>query len=119
MEDEEEDDEDNIDKKNKKQQQLAELTSKAAELEAEDEDLIDPTREEMRDGFFDLHEMEAFADEEEEMLPDDAYGDEMPGGMGEDSDGSSDGDGSDEDDDPLSKRFEPTTVRRKKYRADD
>ena len=43
----------------------------------------------------------------------------MPGGMGEDSDGGSDDEGLDEDDDPLSKRFEPTTVRRKKYRADD
>ena len=30
----------------------------------------------MLDGFFDLHEMEAFADEEEEMLPDDAFGEE-------------------------------------------
>ncbi|KAL3793263.1 hypothetical protein ACHAW5_004305 [Stephanodiscus triporus] len=37
---------------------------------------VDPTREEMLDGFFDLHEMEAFADEEEEMLPDDAFGEE-------------------------------------------
>ena len=104
------------------------------------EDVIDPTREEMRDGFFDLHEMEAFADEEEEYLPDDAYGVEMPddeeqikkskknkllphikarkGELHSDSDIESD-DYDDESEDGLAKRFKPTTVRRKKYREDD
>ena len=37
--------------------------------EEEEDDFIDPIAEEMRDGFFDLNEMEAFADEEEDMLP--------------------------------------------------
>lgn len=103
---------------------------------------VDPTREELLDGFFDLHEMEEFADEEEEMLPDDAFGEEDGGdeydGGGKKKDKKAtlphfrdrlgdalkndDGDEYDEDldeNDPLSKRFKPTTVRRKKYRADD
>ncbi len=78
------------------------------------EEGADPAREDMRDGFFDLHEMEAFADEEEEMLPEEAYGEEAV--PDEEGDGDSD-EGS--DDDPLARRFRPTTVRRKKYRADD
>jgi U3 small nucleolar RNA-associated protein MPP10 len=32
----------------------------------DEEDVVDPVRETLMDGFFDLHEMEAFADEEEE-----------------------------------------------------
>jgi U3 small nucleolar RNA-associated protein MPP10 len=111
---------------------------------------VDPTREEMLDGFFDLHEMEAFADEEEEMLPDDAFGEEdndgdeddgdiggkkkkkdKKGGMlphirdrlgdGSESDDDVNDDEEDEEDeeDLLSKRYQPTTVRRKKYRPDD
>jgi hypothetical protein len=118
------------------------------DVDTNHEDTLDPTREDLRDGFFDLHEMEAFADEEEEMLPDDAYGEEDPEDdameakkgkgkkkailphvrdrLGIDSDDDGDdvenegsGDEDDEDDDPLSKRFQPTSVRRKKYRADD
>ncbi len=42
--------------------------------EVEEEDAIDQDREDLYDGFFDLHEMEQMADEEEEMLPDEAYG---------------------------------------------
>ena len=105
-----------------KQQKLKELTAKATALEEEfqqEDGSIDPAREDMRDGFFDLHEMEEFADEEEEMLPDEAYGDddnELPviSGANDDED-----DEEEEDNEPLSKRFQPTTVRRKKYRADD
>lgn len=33
-----------------------------------EEEVVDPAREELRDGFFDLHEMEAWADEEEEYV---------------------------------------------------
>lgn len=44
----------------------------------EEEDAYDPIAEEMKDGFFDLHEMEAFADEEEDYLPDEAYGQPEP-----------------------------------------
>jgi U3 small nucleolar RNA-associated protein MPP10 len=99
----------------------------------------------MLDGFFDLQEMEAFADEEEAMLPDDAFGEEDDDGgvggdgkknkkvkkdkkgmlphlrdrLGDDSEGDDDDDDDDDDEDPLAKRFQPTTVRRKNYRADD
>ena len=120
-----------------KTERLKDITSKCAELES----MLDPTREEMHDGFFDLHEMEAFADEEEEMLPDDAYGTEMPddGEFGgkktskskkrvlphikarkgqEDSDSEVNSDDEDSDD-GLTKRFKPNSIRRKKYRADD
>ncbi len=40
----------------------------------DEDEQIDPWRESLNDGFFDLHEMERFADEEEEMLPDAAFG---------------------------------------------
>lgn len=40
----------------------------------DEEEQIDPWRESLNDGFFDLHEMERFADDEEEMLPDEAFG---------------------------------------------
>ena len=104
-----------------KKQKLKQLTTSAALLE-EEEGIIDQTREDMRDGFFDLHEMEAFADEEEEMLPDVAYGD-IPIDKGNDDNDDSEeegfGDEDEEEEDPLSKRYEPTTIRRKKYRADD
>eukprot|EP00339_Tiarina_fusa_P005977 CAMPEP_0117028594 /NCGR_PEP_ID=MMETSP0472-20121206/20780_1 /TAXON_ID=693140 ORGANISM="Tiarina fusus, Strain LIS" /NCGR_SAMPLE_ID=MMETSP0472 /ASSEMBLY_ACC=CAM_ASM_000603 /LENGTH=282 /DNA_ID=CAMNT_0004736131 /DNA_START=16 /DNA_END=861 /DNA_ORIENTATION=- len=39
-----------------------------------EETLYDPVAEEMKDGFFDLNEMEDFADEEEDFLPEEAYG---------------------------------------------
>jgi len=96
-----------------RQQKLKQLTESAALLE--EEEGVDQTREDMRDGFFDLHEMEAFADEEEEMLPDAAYGD-IPDKKGNESDSEEE---DDDEEDPLSKRYEPTTIRRKKYRADD
>ncbi|KAL9186080.1 hypothetical protein ACHAXT_005318 [Thalassiosira profunda] len=121
-----------------RKRRLKALTESAGMMEETlEEEGVDLTREEMRDGFFDLHEMEAFADEEEEMLPDEAYGEAHPdddGGKknrgatlphlrdrtGEASE-SDDGSGSEgeEDEDELARRFEPTTVRRKKYRADD
>jgi U3 small nucleolar RNA-associated protein MPP10 len=37
-------------------------------------DLYDPVAEDLKDGFFDLHEMEDFADEEENLLPEEAFG---------------------------------------------
>jgi len=125
------DDDDNVKQESAsddKQQKLAALRAKAAEEEA-----TDPTREEMRDGFFDLHEMEAFADEEEEFLPDVAYGQELPeddknekvlphvrdrAGKGSDDDEGFDDEFEEEEED-LTKRYEPNSVRRRKYRADD
>jgi U3 small nucleolar RNA-associated protein MPP10 len=96
------------------------------------EGLIDPMRDELNDGFFDLHEMEAFADEEEDMLPEEAFGQpEQPdaaaaaaleerksklphlrGRVGKD------GDFDDDDYDDVHKRVESSS-RRKKYRDQD
>lgn len=99
------------------------------EKDEEEEDEVDPVREEMNDGFFDLHEMEAFADEEEEMLPNEAFGEPQP----EDTDrrehrkknlphlrnrAGIDGEEDDEEFNELEKNMEPT-VRRKKYREDE
>ena len=55
---------------------LQALAKEATALE--EEQAIDPTREEMCDGVFDLHEMEACADKEEEMLPDDNAEEMLP-----------------------------------------
>ena len=99
------------------------------EKDEEEEDEVDPVREEMNDGFFDLHEMEAFADEEEEMLPNEAFGEPQT----EDTDrrehrkknlphlrnrAGVDGEEDDEEFNQLEKNMEPST-RRKKYREDD
>ena len=99
------------------------------EKDDKEEDIVDPVREEMNDGFFDLHEMEAFADEEEEMLPNEAFGEPVP----EDTEtmkdrkknlphlrGRAGNDGEEEDDDfnETEKLMEPT-ARRKKYRDDE
>ena len=106
----------------------------SAESTSREEALVDPAAEKLNDGFFDLNEMEAFADEEEEYLPDEAYGQEADtqddkakdtrsfhqrqreGDFVSDDD---DDDGEDEaDDDDLLFR-KPTSVRRRKYREDD
>jgi len=97
---------------------------------AVDEDDVDPAREELNDGFFDLHEMENFADEEEDMLPNEAYGEPEPeenevlkerkkknlphlrGRAGKDGE-----DDEDEGFDDLERNVERVT--RKKYREDD
>lgn len=133
MEDMSDDDDDDAEQESvsdDKQQRLAAIRAKAAE----EEEAIDPTREEMRDGFFDLHEMEAFADEEEEFLPDVAYGQELPEDAnnekvlphvrdraGKESDDDNEGfdDEFEDEDDDLTKRYEPNSVRRRKYRADE
>ena len=95
----------------------------------EEEDLYDEARENLNDGFFDLHEMEAFADEEEEMLPDEAYGEPQPDDAQKieqkrknlphlKNRAGSDDDSEDEEFKELEKNVEPT-IRRKKYREDD
>ena len=117
----EDDSEDDVEDENKE-------VSDASEIREEE---VDPSREELFDGFFDLHEMEKFADEEEEMLPDDAFGEErqedeplevrkkaLPHLRGREGNE----DSSDEEDDEfnqLEKRVEPSNVRRKRYRGDD
>ena len=101
-----------------------------AESEGSVEVVVDPSREEMNDGFFDLHEMEAFADEEEEMLPDEAFGEpeadneqsmedrkknlpHIRGRAGREGDKEED-----EEFNALESKFE-SSVRRKKYREDE
>ena len=97
------------------------------------EEAIDQDREALYDGFFDLHEMEQMADEEEEMLPDEAYGaveddgkedtlekrkSMLPHARGRQ--GAEDNDDDDEDDEFnfLDKKVESTS-RRKRYRDDE
>ena len=43
-------------------------------IQKKEEDLYDPVAEDLKDGFFDLNEMEDFADEEEDYLPIEALG---------------------------------------------
>jgi len=73
---------DSIDDTGDEDEEESDTDSKTGEegvLHADDDkDTIDPAREDLYDGFFDLHEMEGFADEEEEMLPDEAYGEPEP-----------------------------------------
>ena len=109
------------------------------DADSEDPDLEDPAAEELNNGFFDVHEMEGFADEEEGYLPDTAYGEERPentaevidkrsfhqkqrdGDFGEGSkQNDSDDDESEEDEEDDVKLFKKTTLqRRKNYREDD
>uniref|UniRef100_A0A7S3DYA6 U3 small nucleolar ribonucleoprotein protein MPP10 n=1 Tax=Entomoneis paludosa TaxID=265537 RepID=A0A7S3DYA6_9STRA len=119
MSDEEEEEEDDSN---------ANTNTRADIKEMEESEIVDPIAEGLKDGFFDLNEMEAFADEEEEYLPEEAFGEEKPekpalkddkslhqklreGNLDEDSDEDS------EDDDLLVRK--ETTVKRKRYREDD
>lgn len=104
-----------------------EITS-PSEIEKE-ADLPDPAREELNDGFFDLHEMEEFADQEEEMLPDEASVEKL-----QDADekmklrkknlphlrarNGEEGDSEDEEFDSLMKQVEPSKTRTR-FRPDD
>mmetsp|Transcript_977 Transcript_977/g.2742 ORF Transcript_977/g.2742 Transcript_977/m.2742 type:complete len:747 (+) Transcript_977:46-2286(+) len=100
----------------------------------EDLGVVDSVADSLKDGFFDLQEMEAFADEEEEYLPDEAFGTERDdeqkdafesnkslhqklreGTIDDGSDGESD---DDDDYDALHVRTE-STIKRKRYRDDD
>merc|ERR1712176_252556 len=93
---------------------------------------VDPVRESMLDGFFDLHELEAFADEEEKYLPDTAFGQEKvdEGSVMEsfherqrrgDVVLNDNEDDDDDDDDGVASFLEDheNPARRKKYRPDD
>ena len=101
-------------------------------LEKQEEDLIDPVAEELKDGFFDLNEMEDFADEEEDYLPDEAFGQaENKKKKGEKKkksfhqkqrEGAFLNGEDDEDDDDFEDMYESEEdepVKRKKYREDD
>jgi U3 small nucleolar RNA-associated protein MPP10 len=116
-EDDSEDDDDELERSDRKQDKVA----------TEEESVDDPAADELNDGFFDIQEMEEFADEEEEYLPDAAFGQPVP--EKEDAsdkrsfhqkqrDGEVDS-GSDEDEEEEALFRAETTVRRKKYREDD
>ena len=94
----------------------------------EEANLEDPAAEELNDGFFDFNEMEAFADEEEEYLPDEAFGEEEQNEKGlqdtrsfhqklRDGDGELESDEDEEEEDLVLRA--KSTVRRKRYREDD
>ena len=91
----------------------------------EEESLEDPAAEELNDGFFDMQEMEEFADEEEEYLPEDEFGTVQPEEHTDEPKKSfhqrqREGDidsGSDDDDEKAFKAVEKT-VKRRKYRKD-
>jgi U3 small nucleolar RNA-associated protein MPP10 len=96
--------------------------------DGDDESLLDPAVQELNDGIFDFHEMEAFADEEEEYLPDSAFGGETPDAAIKARSlharlrdgGSPSADDEDRDDeDPGSLLFYSDIQRRRKYRDDE
>ncbi len=134
MDDDDEDDEESIEGVNQREHPNNKL-----DADHDEPELVDPAAEELNNGFFDINEMEGFADEEEGYLPDSAYGEERPesttedidkrtfhqkqrdGDFGEGSkDNDSDEEDSEEDEDAGAGLFEKTTLqRRKNYREDD
>ena len=121
-----EDDDDDDDQAEK------EAESKRSEIKASETNTVDPAAEELNDGFFDINEMEEFADEEEEYLPDEAFGEEEPHGKRRidddnrsfhqklregDSVNDSDEDDDDDEEDLLVRAR--SAVRRRRYREDD
>mmetsp|Transcript_10952 Transcript_10952/g.23698 ORF Transcript_10952/g.23698 Transcript_10952/m.23698 type:complete len:883 (+) Transcript_10952:124-2772(+) len=90
----------------------------------DDEQLEDPAADDLNDGFFDINEMERFADEEEDYLPDDIAAvaekerkekntkTKLPHQRQREGEESSDSEAE-------SDLEEPTVVKRKKYREDD
>ena len=102
---------------------------KKDELEGED-----PAAEELNNGFFDINEMEAFADEEEDMLPEDvweptpvetkkkskndkSFHQRQREGIDDDNEDDDDDDDSDDEEEMMESRL--ASAKRKKYREDD
>jgi len=96
------------------------------------EDLYDPIAEEMKDGFFDLNEMEAFADEEEDYLPEESFDEEKQEGKyhkkgtpkksfhQRQREGEMDYEDSDDEGDEMDELYEePKNVKRKQYRDEE
>eukprot|EP00980_Cylindrotheca_fusiformis_P011303 scaffold2599_cov125-Cylindrotheca_fusiformis.AAC.13 len=106
----------------------AKETEADAKKSDDEESLEDPVADQMKDGFFDLNEMEDFADEEEDYLPEEAFGQpkkvekknkksfhqrQRDGDFENDSD-------DDEEEEDLEAMYEDTQpVKRKKYRDDE
>jgi U3 small nucleolar RNA-associated protein MPP10 len=90
--------------------------------EDDSESLLDPAVQELNDGIFDFHEMEAFADEEEEYLPDSAFGIEKPDSTIKTRSLHArlrDGDSPSGEDDEENHLFHSKAQRRRKYRDDE
>ena len=96
------------------------------------EELYDPVVEDMKDGFFDLNEMEDFADEEEDYLPNESFDHSNTFEVNKEQvvkkksfhqrqrEGHMDHDNSDEDESDLDELYEEVKdVRRKQYREQD
>mmetsp|Transcript_22882 Transcript_22882/g.47010 ORF Transcript_22882/g.47010 Transcript_22882/m.47010 type:complete len:904 (+) Transcript_22882:114-2825(+) len=102
-EEEEEEEEEEIENKD---ETISQRANDNPNKDEEEEDrrhstLVDPAREDLRDGFFDLHEMEAWADEEEEYVEWPEY----------EHDG---GDGPDRDEDEMDEEEEENAGKKKK-----
>lgn len=79
--DTDDDADDNADDDDTEENDVEEVEEDASVLSNDvnrEDEPIDPMREVLMDGFFDLHDMEAFADEEEDYLPDEAFEGEKP-----------------------------------------
>ncbi|KAL7576259.1 hypothetical protein ACA910_018088, partial [Epithemia clementina (nom. ined.)] len=130
MEESDEDDDDG------EEEEARTKTNDARVVDNDGESIEDPAAEELNDGFFDINEMEAFADEEEEYLPDEAFGqeDSEPPKIKDnrsfhqrlrDGDEASESDDEEDDDEEDEEEVEDlmfrakSTVRRKRYREDD
>ena len=126
------DDDDDDDDDNTEEEEVNSTSKLSKKKEADEDSVVDPAAEELNDGFFDILEMEDFADEEEEYLPEDAYGPVEPeeNNKGEskksfhqrqrdgDIDSGANDDEDDSDDALVFRQAEPV-VRRKKYRDDN
>jgi U3 small nucleolar RNA-associated protein MPP10 len=145
MSDDEDDDEDEENEEQSMSKPKSErgVTKTKANVSDDDVDDIenDPTTVQLHDGFFNLQEMEDFADEEEEFLPNDAYGPittetnvknldqrsfhqkQRDGDMIDHTNDDSDPDDENDDDEDEGILFgakdDPIVQRRKKYRDDE
>ena len=121
--------------KKKKSGKSSSQTNNSTNQEKKDEfeGLVDPAAEELNNGFFDINEMEAFADEEEDMLPEDiwdltpatpkkkqdntkSFHQRQRDGIDDDNEAEDDDD-DDDDEDMMEMKLE--NAKRKKYREDD
>mmetsp|Transcript_29662 Transcript_29662/g.71378 ORF Transcript_29662/g.71378 Transcript_29662/m.71378 type:complete len:630 (-) Transcript_29662:32-1921(-) len=101
-------------------------TKNEKKVSEDDESLVDPVADQMKDGFFDLNEMEDFADEEEDYLPEEAFGQPKKESKKKaaksfhqrqrDGDLANASDSEDDDVDDMYEDVQPT--KRKKYRGE-
>lgn len=100
------------------------LSPPIQENQKAEENLIDPAVEELNNGFFDINEMEAFADEEEDYLPEDAMYQDLSKSKKAKKAKSihqrqRQGQQSDSDEETDEEEMEEQHTKRKKYREED